>query len=161
MFKVGDLAVYPAYGVGRIISIEEKNFSGQKKVFYVLKILRNGIKVMVPQKNANGNGLRCLIDEKKTSRIFRILKNKEISVNHQNWTKRFREYQNKIKTGSAYEVAEVIKDLHLTSLRKDLSFGEKRILEMAQKLLVQELSIALSKSEEEIEKKIKKCLRAN
>lgn len=161
MFKVGDLAVYPAHGVGRIVSIEERNISGEKKIFYVLEILEKGMKIMVPQDSVHSSGLRDLTPPEKTSKVFKILRQKIKIVNHQNWTKRFREYQNKIRRGSLFEVAEVLRDIHLLSLQKDLSFGERKMLEFAKNLLVQELSITLSKSEEEIARKIDKCLNTS
>ncbi len=158
MFKVGDLAVYPAYGVGRIVSIEEKVISGEKRTFYVVEILKKGMKVMVPKNNADQKGLRDIVSRKKANEVFGVLKERNVKINNQNWTKRFKEYQDKIKTGQIYEIAEVLRDIHILGMKKDLSYGEKKILETARELLVQELAIALSKSEEDIRKKIQKCL---
>lgn len=158
MFKKGDLAVYPGYGVGKIVGIEERIVSGEKKTFYVLEILKKGMKVMVPKQNAKDRGLRDIVNQRRASRVFTILKKRDIHLNNQNWTKRFKEYQDKIKTGSLFEIAEVVRDIHLLGMKKNLSFGERKIFENAKGLLVHELSIAYGKAEEEIKNKIDKCL---
>ena len=147
-FKVGDKAVYPAHGVGVIESIESKEISGTKYNFYILRILDNDMTIMIPTKNIDAVGLREIIPTKEIPRVYEILKNREISAENQTWNRRYREYMEKIKTGSVFEVAEVLRDLILIKINKDLSFGERRILDMAKNLLVKELSIAKDSSEE-------------
>ncbi|MBW1679235.1 MAG: CarD family transcriptional regulator [Deltaproteobacteria bacterium] len=147
-FKVGDKAVYPAHGVGVIESIENKEFSGIKRTFYMLRILDNDITIMIPTENIDTVGLRDIISTKEIPRVYEILKNRKISAENQTWNRRYREYMEKIKTGSVFEVAEVLRDLILIKIDKDLSFGERRILNIAKNLLVKELSIAKDISEE-------------
>ena len=142
MFRVGDLAVYPAHGVGCIESIETREISGEKKDFYIMKILDNNMIIMIPIDNVRSVGLRDIIDEKEVSRVYEIMKQRDIPTDNQTWNRRYREYMEKIKTGSVYEVAEVLRDLYLLKVDKDLSFGERKMLDTAQGLLLKELSIA-------------------
>jgi len=130
-FKVGDKAVYPAHGVGEVTGIEKKDIGGATQVFYILKILDNGMKIMVPMLQAQQVGLREIISSEEADEVFDILREKEISVDTTTWNRRYREYMEKIKTGSVFEVAEVLRDLYLLKMEKDLSFGERKMLDTA------------------------------
>lgn len=156
IFRVGDLAVYPAHGVGRIESIEAKELYGQSQHFYIMRILENNMVIMIPTQNAEHVGLREIVREEEVPKIFKILKAKNIEFDNQTWNRRYREYMEKIKTGSVYEVAEVLRDLFLLRLDKELSFGERKMLDTAKNLLVKELSIAKKVNEEKIEKDIQR-----
>jgi CarD family transcriptional regulator len=154
MFKVGDMAVYPAHGVGVIDKIESKNISGKDQKFYILRLLSNGMKIMIPTDNIDQVGLRGIVTDKEVSKVYKILKEKTIPSDNQTWNRRYREYMEKIRTGSVFEVAQVLRDLLLLRLGKDLSFGERRMLDMAKGLLVKELSVAQKSPEDRIEKNI-------
>jgi CarD family transcriptional regulator len=154
MFKVGDLAVYPAHGVGRIECIESKDIAGKKQDFYIMRILENDMKIMIPIQNAEAVGLRQLITHTELPRVYEILQTKKISVDGATWNRRYREYMEKIKTGSIYELAEVLRDLCVLKEDKDLSFGERKMLDTARNLLIREISIAKGVSEEQAEKDI-------
>lgn len=156
-FKVGDKAVFPAHGVGQVTGIEEKEVAGQTLRFYVLKILGNDdMTILVPSNNAEKVGLREVITARQASNVMKILKERDVEVDHQTWNRRYREYMEKIKTGSVFEIAEVIRDLYLLKDDKELSFGERKMLDMARSLLVKELSIARNKDEGAIEKELDK-----
>jgi CarD family transcriptional regulator len=150
-FKVGDKAVYPAHGVAEVIAIERKEISGHEMTFYVLKILDNGMKVMIPTSNVKAVGMREIISPDEADEVFKILRKKEKVVESTTWNRRYREYMEKIKTGSVFEVAKVLRDLYLLKGDKDLSFGERKMLDTARSLLVKEISIAKGMSEEEVE----------
>jgi len=156
VFKIGDMAVYPTHGVGIIESIEIKEISGDKQTFYVLRVLGNGMTIMVPTDNADSVGLRQIISQKQVSKVYKILKKKDIEIDAQTWNRRYREYVEKIKTGSIFEVAGVLRDLFLLRLDKDLSFGERRMLDTARNLLIKELSIVKKSSEDVVNKEIKR-----
>ena len=156
MFKIGDMAVYPTHGVGIIESIEIKEISGDKQTFYVLRVLGNGMTIMVPTDNADSVGLRQIISQKQVSKVYKILKKKDIEIDAQTWNRRYREYVEKIKTGSIFEVAGVLRDLFLLRLDKDVSFGERRMLDTARNLLIKELSIVKKSSEDVVNKEIKR-----
>ncbi len=150
MFDVGELAVYPAHGVGIIEAIEEKELGGAKHIFYVMRILENDMKIMIPKNNAGNVGLRAIISQKDVEEVYSILEEKDVKFTPQTWNRRYREYMEKIKTGSIFDLAAVLRDLYILQKDKPLSFGERKMLETAKGLLVKELSIAKNKKEEEI-----------
>jgi len=141
-FSQGDLAVYPAHGVGYIESIESQEINGDTMNFYMMKIVENGMMIMIPTSNVESVGLREVIPEKEVPEVYKVMQEKAPSSDNQTWNRRYREYMDKIKTGSIYDVAEVFRDLFQLKLEKDLSFGERKLLDTAQNLLVQELSMA-------------------
>jgi CarD family transcriptional regulator len=150
MFNVGDLAVYPAHGVGLIENIEKKSISGIELIFYVIRILDNDMKIMIPKKNVEQVGLRKVISGNEVEQVYAILEEKDIKFTPQTWNRRYREYMDKIKTGSIFDLAAVLRDLYILQMDKPLSFGEKKMLDTAKGLLVKELSVAKEKREEEI-----------
>ncbi len=141
-FEVGDNAVYPGYGVVQVTAIETKEFFGTKEIFYSVKIEDSGAKVMVPQNRVEVVGLRHIINKSEADKVIEILKEKEAKVDNQTWNRRYRDYMDKIKTGSVYEIAEVLRDLFVLKVDKDLSFGEKKMLDTARGLLLRELTLA-------------------
>ena len=152
MFKIGDLAVYPAHGVGVIEDIESQEISGSRQDFYIMRILDNDMKIMIPTQNVNNVGLREIIGQNDVPKLYSILKKRDVIIDNQTWNRRYREYMEKIKTGSIFEVAEVYRDLLILKLEKELSFGERKMLDIARSLLVKEISLAESVEEEQVEK---------
>ena len=152
MFKVGDLAVYPAHGVGVIERIETQEISGCRQDFYVMRILDNDMIIMIPTNNVDNVGLREIIPQTDVPKLYSILRKRDIQVDNQTWNRRYREYMEKIKTGSVFEVAEVYRDLLMLKLEKDLSFGERKMLDTARNLLVKEISLARQVQEEQVER---------
>ena len=151
MFKPGDKAVYPGHGVGEVVGIEHTEVAGQRQSFYVLKMLeKNGGRFLIPINKIGQVGLREIISEDDVKQVYAILKEKDISVDSTTWNRRYREYMEKIKTGSVFEIAEVLRDLYLLKGDKDLSFGERKMLDTARRLLVQELAIAKDLSEDQV-----------
>jgi CarD family transcriptional regulator len=153
-FKVGDKAVYPAQGVAEVVSIEEKDIAGQRQKFYVLRILDTNRKIMVPVVNAGQVGLRPPISEKEVLEIFAILKERNIAFDNQTWNRRYRGFMDKIKTGSVFDVAEVMRDLYRLKAEKSLSFGERRMLETARALIVKEIAVTRENSEDTVQAEI-------
>jgi CarD family transcriptional regulator len=151
MFKSGDLAVYPAHGVGIIERIESQEISGCRQDFYVMRILDNDMIIMIPTQNVNNVGLREIIGQDEVPKLYAILKRRDVVIDNQTWNRRYREYMDKIKTGSVYEVAEVYRDLLILKVEKDLSFGERKMLDTARSLLVKEISLAKKVEEKQIE----------
>jgi len=161
-FKVGDLAVYPAHGVGRIEAIENKHVNGQNHDFYIMKVLENSMVIMIPTWNVESVGLRDIIDEEEIPKVFEVMKKRrEAPFETQTWNRRYREYMDKIKTGSLYDVAEVYRDLSILKLSKDLSFGERKLFDTAQVLLVKELSTAKNTDEATIISEIESIFTAH
>ena len=159
MFKVGDMAVYPAHGVGIIERTESREISGCNENFFVLRIIENNMIIMVPSSNTSSVGLRQIIDESEVPRIFSILKRNDRSVNdNQTWNRRYRDYMDKIKSGSVFEIAEVYRDLSTIKEEKELSFGERKMLDTARNFLVKEISLAKNMDEEDVERDIQSNL---
>lgn len=154
IFEIGDKAVYPAHGVGIIKKVEHKEISGNIYSFYIMEILSNGMTIMVPTQSAVTAGLRKIIDRQEVTKVYDILKDKNVIVERQTWNRRFREYHDKIKTGSVYEIATVLRDLYVLKHKKDLSFGEKKMFDTARNLIVKEISIAKQKDESAIEAEV-------
>ncbi len=157
-FKVKDLAVYPGHGVGQIERMEDREIAGSRMRFFILRILKSEMTVMIPVDNVTTVGLRKVIGSEQVNRVFKILKEREISVDTQTWNRRYREYNDKIKTGSAFQIAEVLRDLCIMKIEKDLSFGERKMLDEARSLLVQELALAKKKDEADITAEVDKIL---
>ena len=156
MFKIGDLAVYPAHGVGVIERIESQEFSGSTQDFYVMRILENDMIIMIPTQNVDSVGLRGIIGQKELPKLYSILEKRDVVIDNQTWNRRYREYTDKIKTGSVFEVAEVYRDLLILKIEKELSFGERKMLDTARTLLVKEIALAKRVEEEQIEKDLDK-----
>ncbi|MBI9088194.1 MAG: CarD family transcriptional regulator [Desulfobacterium sp.] len=146
-FLKGDLAVYPAHGVGCIESIETKEINGENMNFYMMKIVDNGMVIMIPTANVESVGLREIIQTEDIPQVYKIMQKRGLDHDKQTWNRRYREYMDKIKTGSIFDVAEVFRDLFQLKLEKDLSFGERKLLDTAQNLLIQELSTAKNMDE--------------
>lgn len=153
-FATGDMAVYPSYGVGQIENITVQQIGGIDQSFYVLKIFDNGMTIMVPTANSDSKGLRPIISKKEVKKVEEILKDRDVKLSSQTWNRRYRDYMDKIKTGSVFEVAVVLRDLLVLQLDKDLSYGERKMMDTAKNLLVRELSLAGDVAEETVEEQL-------
>lgn len=149
-FAVGDKAVYPVHGVAEVVGLEQRDVGGNKVPVYILKILDTGMKIMVPTTNAGSVGLRDLISSKQVKEVYSILKARDIPRDTQTWNRRYREYMEKIKTGSVFEIAEVLRDLCVLRTTKELSFGERKMLDTARGLIVKELALAKGVGDDKI-----------
>ena len=158
MFQIGAMAVYPAHGVGVIESIQEREVAGFLQSFYIMRLLDTDMIIMIPTQNASNIGLRTVIDRQAVTEVFEILRERPTCLNQQTWNRRYRDYMDKIKTGSLFRVAEVLRDLTLLKLEKELSFGERKMLDTAKNLLVKELCLVNNKEEDEIEAKLQELL---
>lgn len=153
-FKVGQKVVYPGHGVGQIATIESKEIAGRSISFYMVRILESDVTVMVPLDKIDNVGLRPTASTEDVEKVYSMLKKNEIVVEQTTWNRRFREYMEKIKTGSIFEICEVVRDLCVIRQDKVLSFGEKKMLELAKGLMVKELSIAEGSDEPSVEAQV-------
>lgn len=155
MFKIGDMAVYPTQGVGVIEKIESREFSGTQNDFYILRIVDSDMTIMVPVNNVDQVGMRTLIAKDKVASIYEVLGERaECAGAFPSWSRRQREYNEKIKSGDLMEVAQVLRELYKIKEDKELSYGEKKVLEQARKLLVTEIAMAEGKAEEKIAEEV-------
>ena len=149
MFNVGDKIVYPMHGAGTIDSIEEKNILGENQAYYVIK-MPGEVKVMVPTNKAEQIGVRNVIGKDEAEKVISILGEDETEMS-QNWNKRYRDNMEKMKSGSIYEVADVVRNLSFKQKEKGLSTGEKKMLSNAKQILVSELVLAEHATQDEVE----------
>lgn len=146
MFAIKDKVVYPGHGVAIINRIIEKEFRGQKTCFYELSFLNKEATVLVPTLSTDDVGIRALstreaIDDALktlTEPAKRLPSTEFVSTN---WSKRNKDYQLKLRSGSLKGLSEIYRDLRFVSKHKELSFGEKSLLNQAEMLLVEEISI--------------------
>jgi CarD family transcriptional regulator len=155
-FVVGDKAVHPSHGVGEVTAIEQREIGGTKTTFYILRILDNGMKVMVPTSAATQVGLRAVMTDKEANNLMTTMRAREVAVDVQPWSRRFRVYTEMIKSGSPVEIAKVLRDMNRLKFDKDLSFGERRLLDQARGLLLKELALAKNKTETEMAEEIRR-----
>lgn len=149
MFNVGDKIVYPMHGAGVIDAIEEKNILGEKQSYYILK-MPGEVKVMVPTARAEEVGVRNVIDKSSADKVISVLEQDETAMD-KNWNKRYRDNMEKMKSGNAYEIADVVRNLSFKQKEKGLSTGEKKMLNNAKQILISELVLAEHASQEEVE----------
>ena len=149
MFNVGDKIVYPMHGAGTIDAIEEKDILGEKQNYYIIK-MPGEVKVMVPISKASDIGVRSVIDKAEAGKVLEVLEANETEMSN-NWNKRYKENMEKMKSGSIYEVADVVRNLSYKQKEKGLSTGEKKMLNNAKQILVSELVLAEHASENEVE----------
>ncbi len=149
-FKLGDKVVYPGHGVGLVDEMSSRNVGGTNMDFYAITVIETGLKIMVPCLQAEAVGLRKVVDKKSIDKIYALLKTKKKKIDTQTWNRRFREYSQKIQTGSLYEIAEVLRDLSALRSDKELSFGEKQMYEKAESRLISEISVSRAKPRDKV-----------
>jgi CarD family transcriptional regulator len=151
--KIGDLIVYPAHGVGRIESIDEtKNDGGNH--FVKIRILDNGMQIMVPARNITEVGLRPLISRKEVTGLYELLQTPPVYAEASNWNRRHRHYLDKLKTGALCDVCDVLRELMTMRGEKELSFGERKLLDTARALLIKEVAMVTSRKEERVSQEL-------
>lgn len=150
MFKVGDKIVYPMHGAGTIESIEEREILGEKQKYYIMKMPVGDIKVMVPTKNAELIGVRDVIGGDVAESVLDVLSAMPTDMSS-NWNKRYRDNQDKMKSGDICEVADVVRNLTFRQKEKGLATGEKKMLSNAKQILISELVLAEAMTKEQVE----------
>jgi len=151
-FDVGQKVVYPGHGVGQVQSIESKEIAGAQISFYMIRILESDVMVMVP--TTKTDKVRPVATTDEVKEVYSLLKDKKVVVEQSTWNRRYREYMEKVRTGSIFEIAEVLRDLCVIRTDKVLSFGERKMLELAKGLLVKELAISEGTDEPTVEAQI-------
>ncbi len=156
-FEVGDKVIYPNHGLGIVERIEDKTILGTTCGFYHLRIVANDTTVLVPLSNVDGVGLRRAIGDEEVERLFNLLGDGKID-NHQNWKGRFKDNSDKMRSGSIYDVADVLKSLTFLAKSKSLSFREKRMLDRAKFLIISEVSEVMRETQPAIEARVDHAL---
>ena len=157
-FAIGEKAVYPSRGIAEVQGIEKKEIHGRIQSFYVLKLEDNGLKILVPTDKADQVGLRPVAGADDVEEVLQILRERAVRCDRHTWNRRYRGFMEKIKSGSLFEVAEVFRDLYRLKTTKTLSFGERRMLDTARDLIVQEISAARKKDEVAVTQELEQVL---
>ena len=155
-FQVGDKVIYPNHGLGIVERIETRTIMGTTCGFYQLR-MSNETMVLVPVDNVDGVGLRRAVTDQEVERLFSLLGDGKID-SHQNWKGRFKDNSDRMRTGSIYDVVEVLKSLTFLSKSKSLSFREKRMLDRAKFLVVSEISEVMGEKTPAIEGQVERAL---
>lgn len=155
-FEIGDKVIYPNHGLGIVERIETKTIMGTTCGFYQLR-MANETTVFVPVDNVDGVGLRRAVSDSEVERLFDLLSNGKID-SHQNWKGRFKDNSDRMRTGSIYDVVEVLKSLTFLSKSKSLSFREKRMLDRAKFLVVSEITEVMGEKSPVVEVKVDNAL---
>ena len=162
-FAVGDKVVYPNQGIGVVEAIKARATPDGQLDGYELRIRSNDSRVWIPMAGAADVGLRPVIDSGDAEKVIDTLGDGQVEVQN-NWKGRFQENSDRMRTGSVFAVAEVLKGLTVLSHRKALSFREKRMLERARFLIVSEVAEACGESEagaeERVDSALKRCEEA-
>jgi CarD family transcriptional regulator len=156
-FTIGDKVIYPNHGLGVVEKVEEKTILGTTCGFFHLRILSNDTTVLVPVANVDNVGLRRAITDEEVERLFALMGDGKID-NHQNWKGRFKDNSDKMRSGSIYDMAEVLKSLTFLAKSKSLSFREKRMLDRAKSLIVSEISEVMRLTPADIETRVDHAL---
>ena len=156
-FDVGDKVVYPHHGAAVIEKREKREAFGSLQEYFVLKLAYGDLTLMVPIDKTDEVGLREVINDEEVEEVFAVLRKKEARM-PTNWSRRYKNHVEKLKSGDIYQVAEVVRNLSIRDTDKGLSAGEKRMLSKARQILVSELTFAIGVTEEEAEKKLSDAL---
>lgn len=157
MFRVGDKVVYPLHGAGEIEAIEEHEVLGERKEYYVVRLLVGEMRVMIPVESASKIGLRVVINESEVPEVLNVLRGEE-EESISDWKVRYTTNLEKIKSGSIYKVAEVARSLAFRNKERELSTGERRLFDNARQLIISELAYAKNTSADEATSMIEEIL---
>jgi CarD family transcriptional regulator len=158
-FEVGDRVVYPHHGAAIIKRKEQREAFGEKREYLVLEMVHGDLTLSVPSDKADDVGMRPPISESDVEDLFRLIGKRDVRE-PSNWSRRFKNHQEKMKSGDVYQVAEVVRNLALREQGKGLSTAEKSMLERARGILVSELSFALDVSEDDATERLAAGLKA-
>lgn len=152
MFSLNEKVVYPGHGVARISRIIEKKLGATTTLFFELKFLSKDMTILVPVSNVESVGIRPLSSTQNITALLKTLteplskhSNDALSTN---WNKRNKEYQGKIRTGDLLEICAIYRDLKRVECSKELSFGEKNLLQQTEALLAEEIALVNQVQEE-------------
>ena len=157
MFQVGDKIVHPMHGAGVVDSIVEKKVNGVTRQYYIMKLPMGSMLVMIPTENCKEIGVRPVVDGYKAYQVIAAIPG--IVVDREpNWTRRYRENMDRLKSGDLLEVARVVKSLVLRDTKRGLSTGERKMLHSAKQILISEIVLSQDSSYEAVEARINVAL---
>lgn len=157
-FRVGDKVVYPHHGAAVIEDVQEREVDGASRKYWVLRLSYGDLTLMVPTDGADQVGLRGVVPKDEVEQVFKVLRSKKQGPAPTNWSRRFKNHVEKLRSGDIYEVAEVVRNLSIRDKQKGLSAGEKRMLAKARQILISELTFAVGCKEERAEEMLDEVL---
>lgn len=152
MYTLNEKVVYPGHGVAQVKQVIEKSFGSTKAKFYELKFLNKEMTILIPVETQENCGIRPLSTEKHIEAVFELLSEPMVAKKNcatSSWSKRNKQYQYRIKTGDLIEITKIYRDLQCMSQEKDLSFGERNLLNQTEILLAEEISLVRNLIEEQ------------
>ncbi len=159
--RIGDLAVYPGRGVTRVTGVEKQTIADLTVEVLVLTLLEDESRILIPCENVEAAGLREVVTRREVGQVWEILRSaRRQRPRGQTWSRQFRDYQEKLRHGSVFEAAEILRDLLRLRCEKELSFGEHRLLDLARSLVVHELAAAQRVTATAIEAELKAEIKA-
>lgn len=138
-FRADQYVVYPAHGVGRIVSIEEQEVAGMTLELFVISFEKDKMTLRVPTAKATATGMRCLSSPDIVDRALTTLKGRA-KVKRAMWSRRAQEYEQKINSGDLISIAEVVRDLYRAEDQPEQSYSERQLYEAALDRLTRELA---------------------
>ena len=157
MFRKGDIVVHPEHGAAVIQELREKEFLGEKRTYLVLRVAYGDLTLLIPVDSTEQVGLRQVVSKNEVKKVLNVLKEDESKM-AANWSRRFKNNIEKLRSGDIYQVAEVVRNLSIRERERGLSAGEKRMIQKARQILVSELTYATGGTEEKAEAMIDKIL---
>lgn len=162
MFSVNEKIVYPGHGVANVSRAVEKKIAGHNVLFYELTFINKDMTILIPIHNLTSAGVRRLSSQKKIDDILSMLAEPTVKEVHEltacNWNKRSKDYQSKLRSGNLDEISRVYRDLRYIATKKELSFGEKSLLQQTETLLAQEISLVNQVNEEQAVERLRSVL---
>ena len=159
MFRIGDKIVHPMHGAGVVDEIVQRKVNGVVRDYYTLKLPIGGMLVMIPTDHCEQIGVRAILSGDEAEKVLDQITDVQVEM-QSNWTHRYRENMERLKSGDLLEVAKVVKGLVLRENRRGLSNGERKMLHSAKQILVSEIGLAKSISYQEAEDRLEKALRS-
>ena len=154
-YKINEQVICKGKGAAEIIDIVKKDISGEQYKFYILRFFDEDYEVSIP--TSNNSSIRKPISQAEIPELFKFLEEKDVEVVKENWNKKTKRYTDKLRNGSIYDIADIIRELNASRVYKKLSFGEKEFYKTAKGLLVQELAVFDNLSKDELNRKVDNC----
>jgi CarD family transcriptional regulator len=145
-FKLNEFVVYPAHGVGQIVSIEEQEVAGFKLELFVINFSKDKLTLRVPTSKVSGVGMRKISDPDTARRSLEILTGRA-RVKRTMWSRRAQEYETKINSGDINAIAEVVRDLYRSEAQPEQSYSERQLYEAALDRMVREIAVVQKSNE--------------
>ena len=156
-FQIGDKVVHPMYGAGVLESVVQKKVDGVVREYYIMKLPKRSMVVMIPTESSEEIGVRPVMDQAQADRLLAAIPQIQVEMTS-NWNHRYRENLERLKSGDLLEVARVIKGLTVREAKRGLSTGERKMLHAARQILISELVLSKSLSYEDVERQLDTAL---